>query len=233
MHIAILEDESILAEEVKNYLEQDGHTAKIFVDGEALIRVLSRETFDMFILDWNVPKINGFEVLTHMRKTLKMAEPVIFLTSTDAEEEIVSALSSGADDYCIKPIRLGEFLARIHSVMRRMNKQVATTSGEKVISGYTFNTVDRIISFDGNEVALTEKEFNLAVFLFSELDRPISRNRILIEVWGTNSDELSRTLDVHIAWIRKKLNIGAAGNQLRLTAVYGYGYRLMQIFSED
>lgn len=233
MHIAILEDESTLAEEVKNYLEQDGHTAKIFTDGEALVRILRREIFDMFILDWNVPKINGFEVLTHMRKTLMMTEPIIFLTSTDAEEEIVSALSSGADDYCIKPIRLGEFLARIHSVSRRINKQPAAVTGAKVILGYSFNAVDHIISFDGNEVELTEKEFNLALFLFSEMDRPISRNRILIEVWGTNGAELSRTLDVHIAWIRKKLNIGATGDKLRLTAVYGYGYRLMQTFTED
>lgn len=233
MHIAILEDEATLAEEVKNYLEQDGHTARIFTDGESLVRILGREIFDLFILDWNVPKMNGYEVLTHMRKTLVMAEPIVFLTSTDAEDEIVSALSAGADDYCIKPIRLREFLARIHSVERRSNQQPAAVSVAKVILGYTFNPVDNVISFDGMDVPLTEKEFKLALFMFSELDRPVSRNRILIEVWGTSGAELSRTLDVHIAWIRKKLNIGASGDRLRLTAVYGYGYRLMQTFSEE
>lgn len=233
MHIAILEDEVTLAEEVKFYLEQGGHTAKIFTDGEALVRILSREIFDLFILDWNVPKINGFEILTHMRKSLAMSEPIVFLTSTDAEEEIVSALTAGADDYCVKPIRLREFMARIGSVERRFKKAPAVSTNEQQLFGYSFNNVTHTISFNGQDVDLTEKEFNLALFLFSEADRPISRNRILLEVWGTSGTELSRTLDVHVAWIRKKLNIGANGDKLRLTAVYGYGYRLMQNLTEE
>jgi DNA-binding response OmpR family regulator len=233
MYIAILEDEFTLAEEVKNYLEQNGHHAKIFIDGEALLRALTRENFDLFILDWNVPKISGYEVLVRMRKNLGMVEPIVFLTSTDAEDEIVSALSAGADDYCVKPIRLREFSARIQSVQRRSNKQPVSALEATDILGYNFNAVDNVISFNGHKVPLTQKEFNLALFLFSELDRPISRNRILLEVWGTANVELSRTLDVHIAWIRKKLNIGSSGQTLRLTAVYGYGYRLMQTFTED
>lgn len=233
MYIAILEDEATLAEEVKSCLEQDGHVAKIFTDGEALVRDLRREVFDLFILDWNVPKMNGYEVLTHMRKNLMMIEPVIFLTSADAEDEIVSALTAGADDYCLKPIRPREFVARVRSAERRSSPQLATPAEAKVILGYVFNSVDNVISFNGTDVALTEKEFNLALFMFSELDRPIARNRILIEVWGSNGAELSRTLDVHVAWIRKKLNIGANGDKLRLTAVYGYGYRLMQTFPEE
>lgn len=234
MHIAILEDESTLAEEVRFCLEQNGHSATIFVDGEALLRALPRETFDLFILDWNVPKINGYEVLVRMRKNLRMIEPVLFLTSTDAEDEIVAALSAGADDYCIKPIRLREFLARIGSVQRRVHKtNTPTPSLEREILGYTFHSSANLVKFNHQEVTLTEKEFALASFLFSELDRPLSRNRLLIEVWGSTGPELSRTLDVHIAWIRKKLHVGAGGSRARLVAVYGYGYRLMQTFSEE
>ena len=234
MHIAILEDETTLAEEVKLYLERDGHSATIFVDGEALLRALPRETFDLFILDWNVPKINGYEVLVRMRKNLRMIEPIVFLTSTDAEDEIVAALSAGADDYCIKPIRLREFSARISSAQRRVHMTHAPAFGrEKEILGYRFNPITNLVRFDDQDVTLTEKEFALASFLFSELDRPLSRNRLLIEVWGSTGPELSRTLDVHIAWIRKKLHIGASGSRARLVAVYGYGYRLMQTFPEE
>jgi DNA-binding response OmpR family regulator len=232
MRVAILEDEITLAKEVQSYLEQDGHSVKIFTDGESLVRVLRREIFDLFVLDWHVPKINGYQVLTHMRKTLSMSEPIIFLTSADAEDDVVSTLSAGADDYCIKPIRPREFLARIHSVDRRLNKRQSMPAEMKVIFGYAFNPVNHVISFDGRDVVLTEKEFNLAL-LFSGINQPFSRHRILSEVWGTSGDELSRTLDVHIAWIRKKLYIGAHGGALRLTAVYGYGYRLMQTFTDD
>ena len=233
MHIAILEDEATLAMEVKQYLEQDGHTVKIYADGQALVRMLGRELFDLYVLDWNVPKMNGYEVLNHMRKHLEMTEPVVFLTSTEAEEEIVAALTAGADDYCIKPIKPKEFLARIQSVGRRLGGQSSRGQTRKVILGYSFHPADHVVTFDARSVELTEKEFKLASFLFDEVDRPLARNRILMEVWGGSGDELSRTLDVHIAWIRKKLNIGASGNHLRLTAVYGYGYRLMQTAGEE
>lgn len=233
MRIAILEDEATLADELKTFLSQSGNEVKVFSDGEALVRVLRRGMFDLYVLDWHVPKINGLEVLKHMRHTLSMTEPVIFLTSANAENEIVEALTNGADDYCIKPIRLREFLARLHSIERRSNRPIPSPTEAKEILGYTFNPVDHVISFEDQRVVLTDKEFSLALLLFSEVDRPIARNRILLEVWGVAGDELSRTLDVHVAWIRKKLNIGANSNVLRLSSVYGYGYRLMQVFSED
>ena len=233
MRIAILEDELTLADEIKNFLSSSGHEVKLFADGEALVRALRREIFDLFVLDWHVPHINGLEVLKHMRNTLHMNEPVVFLTSANSESEVVMALSNGADDYCIKPIRLYEFLARVHAIERRLVKETPNPGEVKNILGYKFDHVRHTISFDGGEVTLTEKEFLLAFLLFSEVDRPISRSRILLDVWGVAGDELSRTLDVHVAWIRKKLNIGAAGNLLRLTAIYGYGYRLMQVFPEE
>ena len=176
--------------------------------------------------------MNGFEVLAHMRTNLRMVEPVVFLTSAGAEDDIVKALSAGADDYCVKPIRPREFLARIHSVGRR-SERGATLPSLTEILGYSFDAATNTVNCGGIDVSLTEKEFKLALLLFTEVDRPISRNQLLMNVWGHSGTELSRTLDVHITWIRKKLNIGATGNRLRLAAVYGYGYRLMQCFTED
>lgn len=233
MYIAILEDEATLAEEVKLCLEQHGHRVQVFVDGTSITRSIRRDTFDLFVLDWNVPKMNGLEVLKDMRNNLKLSEPIIFLTSTDDESAIVEALSEGADDYCVKPVRLKEFMARVRALERRSGKTNAPASETKVIADFTFNPVDQSVKFGNEVVVLADKEFNLALFLFNNLDRPISRNRILMEIWERTDEELSRSLDVHIAWIRKKLNIGANGTAVRLTAIYGYGYRLMQVFKEE
>ena len=233
MHIAILEDEVTLAEEVKSCLEQAGHSVRVFYDGEDLLKHVLRDTFDMFVLDWKVPKKNGYEVLRHLRDNLKRTEPIIFLTSTDTEESIIAALSAGADDYCIKPVRLNEFNARVNALHRRTAMQSSDTSKTKVIAGFTFHSSNNQIDTPQGSVVLTEKEFTLAKCLFENLDRQIARTRLLLEVWGRSDDEISRTLDVHIAWIRRKLNIGAGSTTVRLTAIYGYGYRLMQVFSED
>lgn len=233
MYIAILEDEATLAEEVKLCLERQGHRVQIFVDGAAITRSIRRDTFDLFVLDWNVPKMNGLEVLKDMRNNLKLTEPIIFLTSTDDESAIVEALSEGADDYCVKPVRIKEFMARVRALERRSGKNVAPNSESKVIADFTFNPVDQTVKVGEEVITLADKEFKLALFLFNNLDRPVSRNRILMEIWERTDEELSRSLDVHIAWIRKKLNIGATGTSVRLTAIYGYGYRLMQVFKEE
>lgn len=233
MYIAILEDEATLAEEVKLCLEKLGHRVQVFEDGAAITRSIRRDTFDLFVLDWNVPKMNGLEVLKDMRNNLKLTEPIIFLTSTDDESAIVEALSEGADDYCVKPVRIKEFVARVKALERRTGKGTTTATEPKTIADFTFNVLEQTVSTGDKTILLADKEFNLALFLFNNLDRPISRNRILMEIWGRTDEELSRSLDVHIAWIRKKLNIGASGDTLRLTAIYGYGYRLMQVFKEE
>jgi DNA-binding response OmpR family regulator len=233
MYIAVLEDEETLAEEVRRCLETNGHRVEIFQDGAELSRIIRRDTFDLFVLDWNVPKMNGLEVLKFLRNDLKLLEPIIFLTSTGDETAIVTALSAGADDYCVKPLRASEFIARVQALERRTGKVATSPTQTKVIANFTFNSIAQTVAYEDVLIQLSEKEFNLALFLFCNLDRPISRNRILMEIWERSDEELSRSLDVHVAWIRKKLNIGATGTSVRLTAIYGYGYRLMQILKEE
>ena len=151
------------------------------------------------------------------------------LTSSSAEEQIVAVLNSGADDYCSKPLRPVEFIARVSALLRRtVPRSVADASGE-LAPGFIFNRVDRSVVVDGERVSLTEKEFHLCHLLFSNLERPISRNRIMKEVWGREEARLSRTPEVHVSWVRRKLGIGAQGTRLRLNVVHGYGYRLDRI----
>ena len=226
MHIALLEDEPALAQELNGFLVAAGHSVMVFRDGNAILRGLLKDTFDLFILDWHVPGPNGLEVLVHLRQIAKLPSPVIFLTSNSAEDQVAAALNAGADDYCAKPLRPVEFLARLAAVERRMRSTKGQEPDGQLFEGYVFNRIDRTVKVDGEVVSLTEKEFELCYLLFSNLERPIARNRIMKEVWGREEDALSRTLDVHISWVRRKLGIGSQGERLRLNVVHGYGYRL-------
>lgn len=233
MKIAILEDDATLAQGLHKLLIEAGHQSHIFKQGDALLRLLKRGLFDLYVLDWNVPKATGLDVLIHIRQTLSMTEPVIFLTSASSEPEIVRALNSGADDYCVKPVKWKELLARIHAIDRRLARSAVEPVTHKTICGYRFDTSRSTVIFDETEVELRDREFALAHLLFSELDRPVSRHRILVVIWGTTADEFSRTLDVHIARIRKHLKLGPENQRVRLSSIYGFGYRLMQIFSDE
>jgi len=232
MHIAVLEDEQSLAVDLAALLKKNGHEVSIFADGLHLIETLQAELYDMFILDWKVPSMNGFEVLKHIRSELGFKTPVIFLTSNDNETDIVNALSSGADDYSVKPLRPQELMARINAFVRRSYGAPKKINAPETILGYTFYTAERTVEFGGTKISLTDKEFLLAHYFFTNLDRPLSRTHIMMRIWGQTEEGLSRTLDVHVAWIRNKLNIGAQSVHVRLVAIHGYGYRLMQVPNE-
>lgn len=232
MHIAVLEDEQSLAIDLANLLKKNGHEVSIFADGQHLVETLQAELYDMFILDWKVPSMNGFEVLKHIRSELGFKTPIIFLTSNDNEADIVNALSSGADDYSVKPLRPQELMARVNALVRRSYGLTKKNHSPETVLGYTFYNAERTVEFAGSKVSLTDKEFMLAHYFFSNLDRPLSRTHIMMRIWGQSEEGLSRTLDVHVAWIRNKLNIGAQAAQVRLVAIHGYGYRLMQVPNE-
>ncbi len=229
MHIALLEDESTLAQEVLLLLTKAGHSVVVFADGHSILRGLLKDTFDLFVLDWYVPGPDGLEVLRHLRENAKLNTPVVFLTAIHQEDQIARVLNAGADDYCAKPLRPIEFLARVAAVQRRMMPQTVVEAEGELVEGYVFNRVERSVRIGGQKIDLTEKEFDLCQLLFTNLERPLSRNRIMQEVWGREEDALSRTLDVHISWVRRKLGIGAQGQTLRLNVVHGYGYRLDKV----
>src|SRR5574343_333937 len=231
MHVAILEDDVEQAKEVSEMLTQAGHTVTCYIDGQQILRGLLKESFDLFVLDWHVPGPDGLEVLVHIRERARLDVPVVFLTGVDQEDQVVIVLNAGADDYCTKPVRRAEFMARIAAVQRRATPIEKGDDSGEFFPGYSFERSQRTVTFDGKQVNLTEKEYELARLLFCNVDRPISRNRIMHEVWGREEDALSRTLDVHISWLRRKLELGANASRLRLVVVHGFGYRLIKIGS--
>lgn len=231
MKIAILEDDETLAIEVSNLLKAVDHTPSIFLDGEQLVNALEHESFDLYVIDWNVPKINGLEVLKYIRHYHHSKSPVIFLSSNSGENDVVLALKWGADDYCKKPIQGSEFIARVSALARRIGSDLSTSTQSIELGPYVLDPKTHSIYMDREKINLSVMEFKLAHYMFLHLNSPVSRTTLLIEVWGKPEKELTRTLDVHIAWIRKKLNIGASSQFLRLSAIYGYGYRLTEVFS--
>ena len=230
MRIAMLEDDQVVGSAMRQWLEAGGHSVHHYTSGKAIVREAGRESFDLFLLDWHVPDLSGEEVLRWLRDKQKTTVPVLFATSRDTEEDIVSALSNGADDYMIKPIRRMELLARVEALYRRMRPKVAETP-QIVMSPYEIDLTRRVVKLNEQPVEMTDKEYELTVFLFQNLGRLLSRGHISESVWGRSADVQSRTVDTHVSRVRKKLDFGTA-NGVRLSPVYNFGYRLEKISPE-
>ena len=227
MRTAILEDDANQAQVLVRWLQEAGHDCHVFGHGKALTRDLARETYDLLLLDWHVPDMTGRDVLVWVRSSLSSTVPVIFVTAQYSESAIVDALSAGADDYLIKPVRRRELIARAQAVYRRAHP---AGTGEDVLElrPYRFDLRARRLAIDGLQQELTEKEYDLALFLFRCRGQVVSRGHIMECVWGRNAELASRTIDTHISRLRTKLKLSPE-NGLRLSSLYGYGYRLEQI----
>ena len=228
MRIAILEDDVALASLVEMALADAGHACEVFGDGQLLTRALHRQTYDVLILDWNVPGISGLEVLDWTRNNLDLPPPSLMLTSRSAEEDIVAGLSAGADDYVVKPVAPAVLKARVNALGRRAYP--AVLPGMETFGAYKFDTRAETVERSGELVALTAKEFALALLLFRNMHRALSRPYIFEALWGRNPDLPTRTLDAHISNVRTKLNLRPS-NGFKLVPIYAYGYRLETLAS--
>lgn len=229
MRIALLEDDRDLADVLKRWLEEAGHQCHLFHDGKSLQRVAVRESFDLFMLDWQVPELSGPEVLAWLRETQQVKVPVMFTTARDAEEDIVAALKAGADDYMVKPVRRFELLARVAALLRR---SMIEAPADAITAGpLSLDVAKRIATLNGETVTLTDKEFDVAVFLLRNLGSLLSRGHISESVWGRSADVPTRTVDTHMSRLRKKLQLSPEVG-FRLTSVYNFGYRLDRVSPE-
>jgi DNA-binding response OmpR family regulator len=182
--------------------------------------------FDVILLDWMLPGVDGESVLDQLRNNGETDVPVIFITARTTEEDMVHILDAGADDYLTKPLRQQELLARIRVVTRR-TRQRQNTPAVLEIGPYHFHPSNRSLTLNGEDIKLTDKEYELAYFLFSNLGRLVSREQILSVVWGYENDLNTRTVDTHISRIRKKLRLQPETGW-RLNSIYHRGYRLEQ-----
>lgn len=225
MRIASLEDEPAQAAWIHRIVTDAGHTCVSFGSGRDLLLALRDDHFDLLLLDWQVPDMSGHDMLLWTRANLDRHVPVMFLTCRQAEEDIVEALTAGADDYMVKPIRPRELLARMQSLVRRIAPDPAETGAPLVLGGYVFDIGARTVAHHGRAIGLTPKEFDLALLLFRNEGRIVARNHIVAAVWGREVSPLSRTIDTHMSRVRSKLALRLE-NGMRLTPIYTHGYRL-------
>ncbi|MEM9334830.1 MAG: response regulator transcription factor [Pseudomonadota bacterium] len=227
LRIALLEDDEDQADLVRLWLEEAEHTISVFANGEDFLRGVRRESFDLYLLDWMLPDISGIDVLKKLRSGNKDDTPVMLATTRHEEKDIVAALEAGADDYLVKPVRRRELIARLDALCRRYG--VVSDSEELDVEPYSLDLGSKTLSLRGEAISLTNREFELALFLFRQEGRAISRNHILETIWDIDSPDVStRTVDTHISRLRKKMHVNE-DNGWKLAAIYQHGYRLERI----
>ena len=218
--VLIVEDDSSLLFGLKKNLQFEGYEVLTASDGEAGLGLAVDERPDLIILDVMLPRMNGFEVCEVLRSN-KVETPVIFLTAKALESDKVTGLTLGGDDYMTKPFSVAELLARIQTVLRRVN----ASEGEKLTIGpLELDLSGRSVLLEGKEVNLTTKEFELLCFMARNIGKVLPRERILQKVWGYNYYGTARTIDNFINRLRQKIEENPLKPRFLLT-VRGVGYK--------
>ena len=212
--ILIVEDERAISDLIKLNLMGAGYKCICVYDGKAAADLLEQKTFDLVLLDIMLPEIDGYELMEYIRP---MNIPVIFLTAKDSLGDRMKGLTSGAEDYIVKPFEVVELLARIHIVLRRYQKVDAVLKCNDI----QVDVENRKVMKGMQEVDLTQKEFELLELLIRNKNITLFREKIYEEIWGSEYAVESRTLDLHIQRLRKKLELSG-----QLKTVFKTGYRL-------
>jgi DNA-binding response OmpR family regulator len=225
MHIGILEDDPDQRVLLELWVGSGQHTCHGFGTATEFIEGAKKERFDLMLIDWMLPDGTGADVLQWVRQNLGWDIPVVVVTARDDEATVVTALKMGADDFVVKPPKPMELLARFENVARRVKP-----GGLPVLrlGHFEVDVQQHRLSLDGNAITLTQKEFDLSVYLFQSPGKLLSRDHLLNKIWGINTEVDTRTVDTHISRLRKKLQLdGSKG--WKLTPIYGYGYRFDRV----
>jgi DNA-binding response OmpR family regulator len=222
MQVAVLDDDVHQLDLLSNAVQAVGHACHRFGTGAELLHALQRATFDLFLIDWELPDMSGLDVLRTLRQRHRVHSPVIFVTQRDDERDVVQALSAGADDYVVKPVRSAELKARMLAQLRRAYPEEAAGLRH---GDFLLQPASRTVHYQGRPIELKQREFELAHCLFARLGQLLSRAYLMQTVWGHDVELPTRTLDTHVSAVRSKLGL-RPDRGYRLSAVYGHGYRL-------
>ncbi len=222
----VVEDEENLLAAIKYNLDNEGYLSITANNGTEAIGLVSSEDPDLVILDVMLPELDGLEVCRIIRKDNDV--PIIFLTAKDQEMDRVVGLELGADDYVVKPFSMRELLARVKAMLRRQRVKDSFTKDhleEVLVSGsLSLNTASRILTRDGEILDIKPRAFDLLLLLMQNKGRAFSREQILERLWGTDFYGDTRTVDVHIRWIREKIEDDPS-DPTKLKTVRSIGYR--------
>ena len=218
MHLLVVEDEHSLREDIARKLRLSGYEVDACADGEAALEALAAERYDLVLLDLNLPKVDGMQVLRTLRRH-DLETCVLILSARSEIADKVEGLDAGANDYLAKPFHLEELEARIRSLTRRQFTQndVVLTCGK-----ISFDTKTRIAAAGGQELSLTRKEIGILEYLLLNQGRPVSQEELLDHVWDNSVDNFSNSIRVHISALRKKLRAALGFDPVRNRIGEGY-----------
>lgn len=221
--ILLIEDDVTLAETLRFNMEREGYSVFSAMDGIQGLELARRESPDLLILDVMLPRLDGFSVCRILRQESDI--PIIMLTARQDEVDRIAGLELGADDYVSKPFSLGELLARVRAILRRSERRTATPNREILEAGeIRIDARSRRAWRNDNELTLPQKEFDLLTCLIRNRGIALSRDLLLERVWGFDFLGDSRTVDVHIRWLREKIEPNPATPRY-IQTVRGVGYR--------
>lgn len=223
--ILIIEDDKSISEIQKDYLEMSGYKVICAYDGEEGLKLLQQQKVDLAVLDLMLPKTDGMEILRQIGENKDF--PIVVLSAKGEEMSKIKALNLGADDYITKPFSMGEFVARIKGHLKLYEKfknPVAAQHKTISVRGLTIDEEDRRVYLDGNEIVLTQKEFELLQFLAENPNRVFSKDQLFERIWGFDALSDTTTVTVHISKIRDKIELDPSKPQY-IETVWGIGYR--------
>ncbi|MGC5027859.1 response regulator transcription factor [Tsukamurella sp. DT100] len=221
--VLLAEDDEAIASPLARALSREGYEVEVAGTGTDALRRALDEEYALLILDLGLPELDGLEVCREVRAA-RPELAVLMLTARTDEMDFVVGLDAGADDYVGKPFRMFELMARTRALLRR--SAPAQDAPEVVeAGGIRLDSTARRVTVDGADVALANKEFELLRFLMEHAGRLLTREEILADVWGDSDLRGSKTLDMHISWLRRKIGDDTGAAQRRIVTVRGVGFR--------
>lgn len=220
MRVLIAEDDVALAAFLQRGLGAEQYSVDVAGDGEEADRLATKHDYDLLILDLTLPRLNGLEVLKHVRKNNSNV-PIMVLTGRGRVEDRVQALDLGADDYVMKPFAFSELSARVRALLRRGSR-----SGDAVlqVDDLVMDRAGRTVRRGSQSIELTPKEFSLLEYLMRNEGQQVTRAMIVEHVWNLSIDTMTNVVDVYINYLRKKIDVDAAHRMIH--TIRGVGYRL-------
>ena len=223
-HIAVVEDDLAFASEMEEFLGAAGYTVSSYDSSQKFLAALRQSECDLLIVDWSIPDLSGIEVLEYIRK-FHPDMPAIMLTARAENIDIVRGLEAGADDYVAKPVDPAVLAQRIKSLLRRSKGEVKNVSENVILGRYLLRPSTSMIYLGDEEIVVPKREFDMAMLFFTNPNRLLSRQYLAATLWGKVVDYQSRTIDTHVARLRKNLKLDPTSG-ISLNALYGFGYTL-------
>ena len=219
MKILIIEDEKLLADSIRRLLERKGFEVECVYDGKAGKQYAELGIYDLLILDVMMPEMDGFQVAREVRKS-RCSTPILMLTAKSDLEDRITGLNAGADYYLTKPFDTRELLACINALLRRQGGQM----DEMTFGNTTLDLSTSILSCGEKSIRLSDREFDMMRFLLQSKEKNLSKEVLLVRIWGFESNATENHVEVYVGFLRKKLQ--SIGSNIRIEAIRRQGYHL-------